>query len=92
MKKWLDGNPSVSTEQFRTSYPSIQATLRTIENKSGESEDIYFITLNEQSEGMIAQIAKDAFDQFCLNTEFGIESYLGRRIRHNTLDGVMTES
>lgn len=41
---------------------------------------------------MIAQIAKDAFDQFCLNTEFGIESYLGRRIRHNTLDGVMTES
>ncbi|MEE4138714.1 hypothetical protein [Pseudomonas viridiflava] len=92
MKKWLDGNPSVSTEQFRTSYPSIQATLRTIENKAGESKDIYFITLNEQSEGMIAQIAKDAFDQFCLNTEFGIESYLGRRIRHNTLDGVMTKS
>lgn len=92
MKKWLDVNPSVSTEQFRTSYPSIQATLRTIESKAGESQDIYFITLNEQSDEIISQIAKDAFEQFCLNTEFGIESYLGRRIRHNTLDGVMTES
>lgn len=92
MKKWLDSNPSVLSEQFRTSYPSIQATMRTIESKAGESQEVYFITLNEQSDDMISQIAKDAFEQFCLNTEFGIESYLGRRIRHNTLDGVMTES
>lgn len=92
MKKWLDGNPSVSTEQFRTLYPSIQATLRTVESEPGKSKDIYFITLNAQSEDLIAQIAQDSFEQFCLNTEFGIESYLGRRIRHNTLDGVTTET
>jgi hypothetical protein len=92
MKKWLDGNPSVSTEQFRTLYPSIKATIRTIESEAGENKDIYFITLNTQSESIISQIAKDAFEQFCLNTEFGIESHLCRRIRHNTLDGVTTES
>lgn len=92
MKKWLDGNPSVSTEQFRTLQPSIQATLSTIESELGKSKDIYLITLNAQSEGLIEQIAKDSFEQFCLNTEFGIESYLGRRIRHNTLDGVTTET
>ena len=92
MKKWLDGNPSVSTEQFRTLQPSIQATLRTIESEPGKSKDVYFITLSAQSEGLIEQIAKDSFEQFCLNTEFGIESYLGRRIRHNTLDGVTTET
>ncbi len=92
MKKWLDGNPSVSTEQFRTLHPSIQATLRTIESEPGKSKDVYLITLNAQSEGLIEQIAKDSFEQFCLNTEFGIESYLGRRIRHNTLDGVTTET
>jgi hypothetical protein len=92
MKKWLDGNPSVSTEQFRTLQPSIQATLRTIESEPGKSKDIYLVTLNAQSEGLIDQIAKDSFEQFCLNTEFGIESYLGRRIRHNTLDGVTTET
>lgn len=92
MSKWLDGNPSVSTEQFRTLYPSIQATVRTVEYEEGESKDVYFITLNDQSEHLISQIAKDAFEQFCLNTEFGIESYLGRRIRHNTLDGVTTET
>lgn len=92
MKKWLDGNPSVSTEQLRTLQPSIHATLRTIESELGESTDIYFIALNAQSEELIEQIAKDSFEQFCLNTEFGIESYLGRRIRHNTLDGVTTET
>jgi len=92
MKKWLDGNPSVSTEQFRTLHPSIQATLRTIESGLGESKDVYLITLNAQSEDLIEQIATDSFEQFCLNTEFGIESYLGRRIRHNTLDGVTTET
>lgn len=92
MSKWLDGNPSVSTEQFRTLYPSIQATVRTVEYEKGESQDVYFITLSDQSEHLISQIAKDAFEQFCLNTEFGIESYLGRRIRHNTLDGVTTET
>lgn len=40
---------------------------------------------------MVLQIAKEAFKEFCTNTEFGIESYLGRRIRHNTLHGVMTD-
>lgn len=92
MKKWLDANPTVSTEQFRTLQPSIQATLRTTESGIGEGKDFYLITLNAQSEDLIVQIAKDSFEQFCLNTEFGIESYLGRRIRHNTLDGVTTET
>lgn len=90
MKKWLDSNPTVSTEQYRSLYPRIEATLSSIENDSGG--ETLIIHLNDQSEYLISQIAKDAFEQFCLNTEFGIESYLGRRIRHNTLDGVTTDT
>ncbi|MBV7576563.1 hypothetical protein KW846_27975 [Pseudomonas sp. PDM32] len=90
MKKWLDSNPTVSTEQYRALYPRIEATLSSIENDSGG--ETLIIHLNDQSEYLISQIAKDAFEQFCLNTEFGIESYLGRRIRHNTLDGVTTDT
>jgi hypothetical protein len=83
MKKWLDSNPTVSTEQYRSLFPSIEAR-----NKSG----ILVLQINDQSEYLITQVAKDAFEQFCLNTEFGIQSYLGRRIRHNTLDGVTTDT
>ncbi len=83
MKRWLDGNPSVSTDQFRSQFPNIEAR---------EKEGAIYLQIIHQSEFLINQIAKDAFEQFCLNTEFGIQSYLGRRIRHNTLDGVTTET
>ncbi len=83
MKKWLDSNPTVSTEQYRSLFPSIEAR-----SESG----VLVLHISDQSEYLISQIAKDAFEQFCLNTEFGIQSYLGRRIRHNTLDGVTTET
>jgi hypothetical protein len=37
----------------------------------------------------MAQLLQVAFRQFCENTSFGIASYLGRRIRHGTLEGVL---
>ncbi|MBB3261661.1 hypothetical protein F4827_006534 [Paraburkholderia bannensis] len=90
MKKWLDVNPSVATEQYR----SLSSELRTSISTLGETSEgtIYLIQLIDQNEYLISQIAKDAFEQFCLNPAFGIQSYLGRRIRHNTLDGVTTDT
>lgn len=92
MKKWLDSNPTVSSEQYRALYPRIEARMASVGNSRGGETNVLFIQLNEQDECLVSQIAKDAFEQFCLNTEFGIESYLGRRIRHNTLDGVTTDT
>lgn len=88
MKKWLDSNPTVATEQYRNLYTRIEASSASIES----IVDLMLMHLNDQSEYLITQIAKDSFEQFCLNTEFGIESYLGRRIRHNTLDGVTIDT
>lgn len=92
MKKWLDSNPTISTEQYRSLYPRIAAEISSIEDDSGAEQNILIIRLNDQNEYLVSQIAKDAFEQFCLNTEFGIQSYLGRRIRHNTLDGVTIDT
>ena len=93
MKKWLDTNPTMSTEQYRSLYPRIEAqTISSVSDGSGPEKSLVIIHVNDQDEYLVSQIAKDAFEQFCLNTEFGIESYLGRRIRHNTLDGVTTET
>ncbi|MFJ5445115.1 hypothetical protein ACIKP9_02625 [Methylobacillus methanolivorans] len=87
MKKWLDSNPTISTEQYRSLITNYKTEITAHKDKN-----IIIIQLNDQEEYLIAQIAKDAFEQFCLNTEFGIQSYLGRRIRHNTLDGVTTDT
>jgi hypothetical protein len=35
------------------------------------------------------QVCQAAFSEFCTNKIFGITSYLGRRIRHGTLEGFM---
>ena len=88
MGKWLDANPSISTEQYR-SLLSRHGTKVIPLDEGGAQLLVQFI---DQNEYLIRQIAEDAFQQFCLNTEFGIESYLGRRIRHNTLDGVTTDT
>ena len=92
MKKWLDSNPSIATEQYRALYPRIEAKLSAIETEDSTTKNVLVIKVNDQDNYLISEVAKDAFEQFCLNTEFGIESYLGRRIRHNTLDGVTTET
>lgn len=89
MKKWLDSNPTISVEQFRSLYSRIEARISSLENK----DNMLLNQVNDdEEEYLVSQIVKDAFEQFCLNAEFGIESYLGRRIRHNTLDGVTTDT
>lgn len=91
MKKWLDTNPTVSTEQYRALYQRVETEIQSIKSSSVPDMEIFFIKFNNQDEYLVTQIAKDAFHEFCLNEEFGIQSYLGRRIRHNTLDGVTTD-
>lgn len=92
MKKWLDGNPTMSTEQYRSLFNRSETVISKAHTEDGVESDILFIQLVNSGDYLIPQIAKDAFEQFCLNNEFGIQSYLGRRIRHNTLDGVTTDT
>ena len=94
MKKWLDSNPSVFTEQYRDLYPKMIAKLSSLKTNSTSelNPGVVLIEFQNSDEYLVGQMAKEAFEQFCLNDEFGIQSYLGRRIRHNTLHGVMTET
>lgn len=94
MKKWLDSNPSVSTEQYREIYRQANNKLTSVTHAAliKDKKVLVLQYENDNDEFLVAQIAKDAFEQFCLNKEFGIQSYLGRRIRHNTLDGVTIET
>jgi hypothetical protein len=91
MMKWLDSNPSIFTEQYRSLYPRIGVAVSVDGTASDLDRSRPIIQVNDH-EYLISQIAKDAFEQFCMNAEFGIESYLSRRIRHNTLDGVTMDT
>jgi hypothetical protein len=44
---------------------------------------------NRQPHIHLAATLQSAFHEFCVNKRYGVDSYLGRRIRHGTLKGVM---
>jgi len=93
MHRWLDANPSSYVQQYRDIYPRLTATVTSsvnVQGKSGAEATIQIVHLTETDQFLISQITREAFVEFCSNNEFGIESYLGRRIRHNTLEGVMS--
>lgn len=95
MKKWLGSNPSAYTEQYKEMLPKLTARLaasKSIVSSSGKEAKIDIVELTSTDDYLVERMAADAFREFCVNNEFGIESYLGRRIRHNTLQGVMTKS
>ena len=77
MKNWLDSNPTMSTEQYRSLYNRTEKIVATSSSSNQSDIDIIYIQLINSSENLIKQIAKDTFEQFCLNQEFGIQSFLG---------------
>jgi len=93
MKKWLETNPSLDVEQFKELLPKIASRMaRPVPANPSDGADAAkdLLGLSQTYDRLIERIAGDAFSVFCLNNEFGIESYLARRIRHNTLHGIMT--
>lgn len=95
MRDWLAANPSAYTQEFKELLPKLVARLTAVANipdkATGEVKLVPIVAVSSTVDHLVQQIAIEAFKEFCTNTEFGIESYLGRRIRHNTLHGVMID-
>ncbi|WP_376710949.1 hypothetical protein [Pseudochrobactrum lubricantis] len=91
MKQWLIDNPSAYQQQYLQlleHHAENLSVLKVAISRSGSEFKAETWTLSAY-DYMLFEVAKAAFTQFCINTNFGIESYLGRRIRHNTLTGMM---
>ncbi|UHS55503.1 hypothetical protein [Agrobacterium vaccinii] len=91
MKRWLLENPSSYTQQYirlieHTSEAAGGLKVNLVSSATGGPVDAGALSAFDY---ILVEVAKSAFAQFCENTNFGIESYLGRRIRHNTLTGMM---
>lgn len=52
-------------------------------------KDFGDFTTQRQPHIRLAVVLQSAFQEFCSNKRYGINSYLGRRIRHGTLGGFM---
>lgn len=91
MKQWLIDNPSSYQQQYLRlleHHAESPTVLKLAISRSGNEIKAETWALSAY-DYMLIEVAKAAFTQFCVNTNFGIESYLGRRIRHNTLTGMM---
>ncbi|WEK51825.1 MAG: hypothetical protein P0Y66_07570 [Candidatus Kaistia colombiensis] len=91
MKQWLMENPTSYTQQYlrlieHTSEITVGSKINVVRSAAVSSLDAIALSAFDY---ILIEVAKGAFTQFCENTTFGIESYLGRRIRHNTLTGMM---
>jgi hypothetical protein len=47
------------------------------------------VNIIKRPEWWLASIIDRCFYEFCTNKNYGVESYIGRRIRHGSLDGLM---
>jgi hypothetical protein len=94
LRDWLEANPSAYMQQYKEILPKLIARLTAVasikDEESGTSRKVPILTISSTMRELVEKIAVESFREFCVNNEFGIESYLGRRIRHNTLHGVMT--
>jgi hypothetical protein len=91
MKEWLVANPSTYAQQYIKMIEHDIYPVTTV-SASVDSGKVVFTQANESAAGLdyvLLEVAKIAYEQFCTNRQFGVESYLGRRIRHNTMKGMM---
>ncbi|WAX94914.1 hypothetical protein N7E70_025215 [Aminobacter sp. NyZ550] len=97
MKKWLQENPSSYSQQYvrhieHGAEPNVLRIFSGGVELSKIGEVLSEIQVNSTYDYILVEAAKIAFNEFCKNAQFGIESYLGRRIRHNTLAGMMRDA
>jgi hypothetical protein len=81
--QWLSDNISA---HIRSAIPIVTEWVQAF-NHGVDLE--YPITLLQRPELTVASILDRAFNEFCSNKYYGVDSYIGRRIRHGTLRGVM---
>ncbi|MEM7298280.1 MAG: hypothetical protein AAF391_08450 [Bacteroidota bacterium] len=89
--QWCAENLTSKAIQFSIRHHHQKAFPKRVDVKDIESsdEDVFRIRHHVGSEYMLYVMFIEAFKEFCRNRNFGIESYLGRRIRHGKLEGHM---
>lgn len=92
LKKWFSENPnSYLQEYLRIIDHSLESMgpQAVIITADGVTRAPRLLALVASFDYLLMKALAGTFEQFCTNHHFGIESYLGRRIRHNTLSGMM---
>lgn len=80
------------THWLQDNYLDELAAISRDERPSADSFDLNDFGNSEHAfspEVRLAKLLQATFTKFCENPSFGIASYIGRRIRHGTLEGIL---
>ncbi|QDI82260.1 hypothetical protein E8E01_18415 [Methylorubrum populi] len=92
-KTWMTANPNSYSQQYikiiERNYDLLTARTIRLENGNLKVGDAFDVSTLASYDYVLLEAARIAFQHFCTSRDFGIESYLGRRIRHNTLSGML---
>ncbi|MEO3385267.1 hypothetical protein [Mesorhizobium sp. CAU 1741] len=84
LRHWMQDEVATAIRSLITSGEII---LRPVENVSEAQNEILLLS----DPGLqLARIVAKVFHEFCSNRSFGLDSYIGRRIRHGTFFGTIT--
>ncbi|MBO4228416.1 hypothetical protein [Bradyrhizobium neotropicale] len=89
MQEWLVANPSTYAQHIKMIEHNLSVPTRSAKVEHGQLvQGTVSIPAAQAFNYVLMEVTKVAHEQFCIDRQFGIESYLGRR-RHNTLSGMM---
>ncbi len=86
-RQWIEQNKLTEFSDFiRQSLPNLPAIGELTDSSKASTR---FLTAHREPTIRALQALVECYDEFCRNADFGIASFLGRRIRHGTLRGTL---
>ena len=86
-RQWIEQNKLSDFSDFiRQAQPDLPAITDLIDNSKKSTQ---FLAVHREPTKMALLALVECYDEFCRNADYGIASFLGRRIRHGTLRGTL---
>ena len=88
-RQWIDSNKLTEFSGLIRQEAVVVPVISDFKARKGISE--LLLTAHRDPNARACVAIMDSYREFCINADFGIASYLGRRIRHGTLRGTLLD-
>lgn len=86
-RQWIEQNKLSDFSDFiRQSQPNLPTITDLVDNSKKSTQ---FLAVHREPTKLALLALVDCYEEFCRNPDYGIASFLGRRIRHGTLRGTL---
>lgn len=86
-RQWIEQNKLTDFSDFiRQAAPNLPSIVDLVDSSKTQTR---FLAAHREPTTLALQSLVQCYDEFCRNPDYGIASFLGRRIRHGTLRGTL---